>query len=39
MEQFSVALKTYALQEFERIAGMEEDLNGGDAEMMSDAMI
>ena len=39
MEQFSVALKVYALQEFGRIANMEEDQNGGDTESMSDNMI
>lgn len=39
MEQFSVALKVYALQEFDRIANMEEDQNGGDTESMSDNMI
>lgn len=40
MELFSQALKTYAVQEFERIASMgEDDANGVDAEIMSDDMI
>ena len=40
MEQFSVALKAYALQEFERISNIgEDDINAGDGETMSDNMI
>jgi hypothetical protein len=39
MDQFSVALKAYALQELDRVNNMGDELDGGEVDQLSNEMI